>query len=118
MIGYTLNPFNYNQPSRQFSQTVARKVPPSDNLIAYKSASMRFIHYSGRRVPEIQSKSEVSELYKQGAWIVAFGQYLDELLEGNSFDIVYLQENAERHKEKVVGGALMHRTGGDTADKI
>ncbi|MDH4241168.1 MAG: glycosyltransferase family 39 protein, partial [Phycisphaerae bacterium] len=120
MIGYTFlaNPLNYNQPSRQFSRAVARKVPPSDNLIAYKSASTRFIHYSGRRVPEIQSKSEVYELYKQGAWVVAFGKYLDELLEGNSFDIVYLQENAERHKEKVVGGALMHTPGGDNEDKI
>jgi 4-amino-4-deoxy-L-arabinose transferase-like glycosyltransferase len=120
MIGYTFlaNSFNYNQPSRKFSQIVARKVPPSDNLIAYKSASTRFIHYSGRRVPEIQSKSEVYELYKQGAWVVAFGQYLDELLNTNSLDIVYLQENAERHKNQVVGGALMHRTGGDTEDKI
>ncbi len=120
MIGYTclINPLNYNQPSRQFSQVVARKVPPSDNLIAYKSASTRFIHYSGRRVPEIQSKSGVYELYKQGSWVVAFGQFLDELLKGESFDIVYLQDNAERHKEKVVSGALIHRTKGDTEDKI
>lgn len=119
MIGYTYltNPLNYNIPSRQFSQAVADNVPPSDNLIAYKSASTRFIHYSGRRIPEIQSKSEVYELYKQGSWVVAFGKYLDELLEGNSFDVVYIKENAERHKGQIVSGALMHEPGGDTADK-
>lgn len=55
MIGYSgfINPLNYNQPSRQFTQTVAQKVPASDNLIAYKSASGIFIHYFGRRVPVI-----------------------------------------------------------------
>jgi 4-amino-4-deoxy-L-arabinose transferase-like glycosyltransferase len=61
ILGYTgfTNPLNYNQPSRQFTQTVAQKVPPSDKLIAYKSASARFVHYFGRPVPNIQTKSEV-----------------------------------------------------------
>jgi len=120
MIGYTclINPLNYNLPSKKFSQTVAGNVPPSDNLIAYKSASEKFIHYFGRRVPELQTKPEVYEQYKQGCWVVAFGDYLDELLENNSFDIIYRQENAERHEGKMVSGALMHKNGAGTADKI
>jgi 4-amino-4-deoxy-L-arabinose transferase-like glycosyltransferase len=113
MLGYTgfINPLNYNQPSRQFTLTVAEKVPPSDKLIAYKSASTRFIHYFGRRVPEIETKSEVYNLYEQGCWVVAFGNYLDELLNNDeNFEVVYTQENAERHKGDIVMGALLHKS--------
>jgi len=112
MIGYTgfANPSNYNQPSRKFTQSVSQIVPASDKLIAYKSASTQFIHYSGRRVPVIGTQSKVDDLYKKGWWVVAFGQYLEELLEGNSFEIVYMQENAERHSQEVVSGALLHKS--------
>ncbi|MBW8038461.1 MAG: glycosyltransferase family 39 protein [Planctomycetes bacterium] len=120
MISYTgfVNPSHYNQPSRKFSQSVSQIVPASDKLIAYKSASGRFIHYFGRRVPKIGTKSEVNELYKKGWWVVAFGIYLDELQDGNSFEIVFIQENAERHRNKVVGGALLHKSGGDPENNI
>ena len=120
MLGYTgfINPLNYNQPSRQFTQTVAQKVPSSDKLIAYKSASARFVHYFGRKVPKIQAKSEVDELYRKGWWVVAFGIYLDELLDNSDFEIVYEQEKAERHRQNIVGGALLHRSGSNSKDKI
>ncbi len=112
MIGYTgfVNPSNYNQPSRKFTQAVVQKVPVSDKLIAYKSASSRFIHYFGRRVPVIGTQSEVDELYRKGWWVVAFGQYLEELLDENSFEIVYKTEDAERHGQEVVSGALLHKS--------
>ncbi len=112
MIAYVLfvNPLNYNQPSRQFTQIVVEEVPNSERLIAYKSASTRFIHYFGRRVPEIKSKSEIYSLYDEGCWVVAFGVYLDELLQNGQFEIVYRQEDAERHKGKAVGGALLHKS--------
>jgi len=120
MISYVsfINPLNYNQPSRQFTQTVAQKVPAPDKLIAYKSASARFIHYFGRRVPKIGTKSEVYELYEKGGWVVAFGTYLDELLDNGDFEIVYVQENAERHGQNIVGGALLHKSGGGSKDEI
>jgi 4-amino-4-deoxy-L-arabinose transferase-like glycosyltransferase len=120
MIGYTgfVNPSNYNQPSRKFTQAVVQKVPTSDNLIAYKSASGRFIHYFGKRVPVIGTQSEVDELYRKGWWVVAFGQYLEELLDNGDFEIVYVQENAERHGQNIVGGALLHKSGGGSKDKI
>ena len=112
MIAYVIfvNPLNYNQPSRQFTQIVVEKVPASEKLIAYKSASTRFIHYFGRRVPEIKTKSEAYRLYSEGCWVVAFGKYLDELLQNGRFEIVYMQENAERHKGNIVGGALLHKS--------
>lgn len=112
MIAYVVfvNPLNYNQPSRQFTRVVVEKVPASENLIAYKSASTRFIHYFGRRVPEIKTESETYRLYNEGCWVVAFGKYLDELLQNGQFEIVYMQDNAERHKGKVVGGALLHKS--------
>ncbi len=111
MLSYVtlINPLNYNRPSRDFTRIVAAKVPDSDKLIAYKSASTRFIHYFGKRVPKIEAKSEARELYQQGVWVVAFGSYLDELLENESFEIVYKQEKAERHKQITVAGALMHK---------
>jgi 4-amino-4-deoxy-L-arabinose transferase-like glycosyltransferase len=112
MIVYVVfvNPLNFNQPSKQFTQIVVEKVPVSEKLIAYKSASTRFIHYFGRRVPEIKTESEVYKLYSEGWWVVAFGRYLDELLQNGQFEIVYMQENAERHKGKTVGGALLHKS--------
>jgi 4-amino-4-deoxy-L-arabinose transferase-like glycosyltransferase len=112
MVAYVIfiNPLNYNQQSRQFTQIVVEKVPTSEKLIAYKSASTRFIHYFGRRVPEIETKSETYRLYNEGCWVVAFGRYLDELLQNGQFAIVYMQDDAERHKGKVVGGALFHKS--------
>lgn len=118
MIGYSsfINPLNYNQPSRQFTQAVAQKVPASDKLIAYKSASARFIHYFGRSVPKIGTKSEVYELYEKGRWVVAFGTYLDELLDNGKFEIAYEQENAERHGQNIVGGALLHKSSSNAGE--
>jgi 4-amino-4-deoxy-L-arabinose transferase-like glycosyltransferase len=112
MIAYVffVNPLNYNEPSRQFTQTVAEKVPDSEKLVAYKSASTRFIHYFGRRVPEITTVAETDRLYNEGYWVVAFGVYLDELLEKGQFEIVYMQEDVERHKGKAVDGALFHKS--------
>jgi 4-amino-4-deoxy-L-arabinose transferase-like glycosyltransferase len=114
MIAYVIfvNPLNYNLPSMQFTQIVVEKIPASEKekLIAYKSASTRFIHYFGRRVPEIKTETEVYRLYNEGWWVVAFGIYLDELLQNGHFDIVYMQKNAERHKGNVVGGALLHKS--------
>jgi hypothetical protein len=114
MIAYVIfvNPLNYNQPSRRFTQIVVEKVPDAekDKLVAYKSASTRFIHYFGRPIPEIKTKSEVDELYNQSWWVVAFGKYLDELLQDGQFEIVFMQENAERHKGKPVDGALFHKS--------
>jgi len=105
-----INPLNYNQPSRDFTQAVVDKVPASENLIAYKSASMRFVHYFGRPVPEIPTESETLKLYDHGCWVVAFGIFLDELLQTGQFQIVYTQDEAERHKGKPVGGALLHKS--------
>jgi 4-amino-4-deoxy-L-arabinose transferase-like glycosyltransferase len=105
-----VNPLNYNQPSRQFTQIVAERVPASEKLVAYKSASTRFIHYFGRRVPEIATESQTYQLYNEGYWVVAFGRYLDELLQNGQFEIVYMQDSAERHKGKAVGGALLHKS--------
>jgi len=112
MVAYVIfiNPLNYNRPSKQFTRIVVEKVPTSEKLIAYKSASTRFIHYFGGRVPEIETKSETYRLYSEGCWVVAFGRYLDELLQNGGFEIVYIQKNAERHKGNIVGGALLHKS--------
>lgn len=119
MIAYVIfiNPLNYNRPSRQFTQTVVDKVPASDKLIAYKSASMRFIHYFGRPVPEIKTVPKTRKLYDEGCWVVAFGRFLDELLENDGFEIVYRQEDAERHKAKPVDGVLLHKSAVNKGDK-
>ena len=112
MLSYVsfINPLNYNQPSRRFTLAVAQEVPPSEDLIAYKSVSTRFIHYFGREVPRIETKTEVRRLYGKGTWVVAFGRYLDELLDNEHFEITYIQENAERHKQNIVAGALFHKS--------
>jgi hypothetical protein len=91
---------------------VAEKIPAAEKekLVVYKFASTRFIHYFGRPVPEIKTKSEVDKLYNEGWWVVAFGIYLDELLQNKHFEIVYMEEEAERHKGGIVYGALLHKS--------
>jgi 4-amino-4-deoxy-L-arabinose transferase-like glycosyltransferase len=122
MIAYVIfvNPLNYNLPSRQFTQIVVEKIPATEKekLVAYKSASTRFIHYFGRPVPEIKTKSEVDKLYNEGWWVVAFGIYLDELLQNEHFEIVYMEEEAERHKGNIVYGALLHKSAKPTEDNM
>ncbi|MDD5327240.1 MAG: glycosyltransferase family 39 protein [Phycisphaerae bacterium] len=132
MIAYVVfvNPLNYNQPSREFTRIVVEKVsaaerrdlaeggPASEKLIAYKSASMRFIHYFGKRVPEIATEPETYKLYNEGCWVVAFGKYLDELIEKDKFEIVYIEEQAERHKGNVVYGALLHKSARPAEDNM
>ncbi len=114
MIAYVVFviPLNYNQPSREFTQLVVAKIPAveKEKLVVYKSASKRFIHYFGRPVPEIETKSEVDKLYNEGWWVVAFGIPLDELLQNGHFEIVYMEEEAERQKGNVVYGALLHKS--------
>ena len=95
----------------------SQKVPTSDKLIAYKSATTRFIYYFGRVVPKIGTKSEVYESYEKGWWVVAFGTYLDELLEDNKdLEIVYMEEKAEWHRSTIVSGALLHKSGGNAGE--
>ncbi|MFA5238963.1 MAG: glycosyltransferase family 39 protein [Phycisphaerae bacterium] len=120
MISYVIfvNPLNYNQSSREFTQIVVEKVPASEKLIAYKSASMRFVHYFGKRVPEIATEAETYRLYNEGCWVVAFGQYLDELTEKDKFEIVYIEKEAERHKGNVVHGALLHKSAKSPEDNM
>ncbi len=112
MVSYVglLNPFDYNEPSRQFTLKVAEKVPASDDLVVYNVASARFINYFGRPVREIQSQEKLEKLYRQNCWIVAFAKDIDELRQNNRFDTVYEQSNAERHKSNIVAGALFHKS--------
>lgn len=120
MIYYVsfINPFNRRLASRQFTQIVAGKVPASGKLIAYKSATMRFIYYFGRVVPKIETKSEVYKLYHKGRWVVAFGKHLDELLDNEHLEIVYRQENAEWHGQNIVAGALLHKSAANVKDEL
>jgi 4-amino-4-deoxy-L-arabinose transferase-like glycosyltransferase len=104
------NPFDYNQPSKQFALIVAKKVPGSENLVAYKSVPTRFVYYFGRRVPEIATASETYRLYNEGYWVVAFGVPLDELLQSEHFEIVYMQEDVNWDKGEGAGGALLHKS--------
>jgi 4-amino-4-deoxy-L-arabinose transferase-like glycosyltransferase len=112
MIGSVIfvNQLNYNEPSRQFSLTVAKIVPVQDKLVAYSGISTRFVHYFGRPVAEIQSRDQVSQLYEQNFWIVAFGKDLDELLGDSHFELVYRQEPAEWHGQDAVAGGLFHKS--------
>lgn len=112
MISYVsfFNPLDSSKNLREFSRKASRIVPQSEKLVAYKTASLRFIHYFGRRVPEIEAKSEVDKLYDKGWWVAAFGRHLGELLDKGDLEIVYIQENAERHRRDVVGGMLFHKS--------
>ncbi len=105
-----VNPANYNEPSRQFTLAVAEMVPPSDKLVAFRVASARFVHYSGRIVPEIQDVGELENLYQQGCWIAAFGKDVNDLAANNRFEVAYSQAKAERFRSEDVGASLFHKS--------
>jgi 4-amino-4-deoxy-L-arabinose transferase-like glycosyltransferase len=120
MIGSVIlvNPLNYNEPSRRFTLGVAQTVPPTDKLVAYRTISARFIHYFGRTVLDVQTESDVDSFYQQDCWVVAFGKNLDELLETRRFELVYMEQDVERHGSNPVAGGLFHKSAAQTPNQI
>lgn len=112
MLLYSLfiNPLNRNDPSRQFSLTLAKVVPPSDKLAAFEFVSNRTVHYFGRAIPEIIDPDELFEHYDAGGWVVATVSHLEKLRTDSRFKMVYFQKQAERKKHKDGAGAIFHKS--------
>ena len=88
------------------------RISPADKVIAYKDVSSGFVHYFGRVVPVVEGVSQTFDKYRQGAWVVATGRFMDELLRDGRFAIGWQCTDAVMDEDKIVAGALFHRPTG------
>ena len=107
-VGF-VNPLDNYGPSKRFGIAVAKMVPTTDKLVSYNEVSPKFIHYVGRIVPEVETESEVGNLYQEGCWIVAFGENIDVLQKTGRYRLVYIEEGADRFKTKPIAGGLFQK---------
>jgi 4-amino-4-deoxy-L-arabinose transferase-like glycosyltransferase len=116
MICYVnfLNPLNYNNYSKNFALAILGKVPKKDNLVAYERVSKRVVHYFGRPIPVIKTKSLLYQHYDRGDWVVATGGSLQKLTDESKLRIIYFAEKAERRRQRrpygYTSGSLFHKS--------
>jgi 4-amino-4-deoxy-L-arabinose transferase-like glycosyltransferase len=99
-----------NRFSRDFAERAAEIVPPSGRLVAYKHLSSRFVQYFGRIVPEISEISQIEKDYEQGAWVICDFTYLEELLQGSHFRVIYSDTLEPGENKDDMGGDIFHKT--------
>jgi hypothetical protein len=98
------------RPLRDFAEKLARIVPQSEKLVAYKDASSTLVQYFGRVVPEIKDEPTLYNHYEQGDWVVGVSSYMDELVQDSRFRQVYYWEKVRHQEKKYPGGALFHKS--------
>ncbi|MHC4271629.1 MAG: hypothetical protein ACYST2_04880, partial [Planctomycetota bacterium] len=98
--------------TKQFAENAASQIRQSDDLVAYKDVSSGFVHYFGKVVPVVEDVSQTFDKYRQGAWVVATGRFMDELLRDGRFVIGWQCTDALMDEDKTVAGALFHRPTG------
>ena len=98
--------------TKKFAISAASRIRQSDDLVAYKDVSSGFVHYLGRLVPVVEGVSQTYDKYRQGAWVVATGQFMDELKRDGRFVIGWQCTDAAMDEGKIIAGALFHRPTG------
>ncbi len=98
--------------TKKFSVSAASRIRQSDDLVAYKDVSSEFVHYFGQVVPVVKGVSQTYDKYRQGAWVVAKGQFMDKLIKDGRFAIGWRCTDAAMDEDKIVAGALFHRPTG------
>jgi len=86
--------------ARKFALDVKNQIPQNENLIAYERITMRFVFYFGRIVPIVEDKEQLYQRYQQGDWVVATGEYFDELIKDGRFEIKRQWDATLRHNTK------------------
>jgi 4-amino-4-deoxy-L-arabinose transferase-like glycosyltransferase len=92
---------------RDFARKVAQTIPPTANLLAYKSISGNFVYYFGKTVPVVSNANELYNCYQRGDWIVAESGRLKELTQDNRFREVYHKDDPGQGGK---GRALFHKS--------
>jgi len=97
--------------ARNVAVEVARRVPPSETVVAFQSASSRFVQYYGKTIPIVSDETALKEIYEKGGWIFCNLEKLEAIKKYGPFDVVYSEtEIADtRVKKRDYGGALFHK---------
>ena len=103
--------FDVNRPSKDFAERVARIVPQSDNLVAYRGISSRFVQYFGKVVPTVGDSNALCEYYDRGDWIIAISPFLEELdRTGCTFRKIYRSKKFSDEGKEDSRGVLFHKS--------
>jgi 4-amino-4-deoxy-L-arabinose transferase-like glycosyltransferase len=100
-----------NDCTREFALKIASVVPQTDKVVARERMSGKFLHYTGRVIPEVADKEALYQDYQNGDWIVATGKQAEELAKDVRFRRVYYNPKEEFYQGKWTGGALFHKSG-------
>jgi 4-amino-4-deoxy-L-arabinose transferase-like glycosyltransferase len=94
--------------TKLFALSVAEMVPPTEKLVSYKAVPAKFIHYTGRTIPEVEAESEVNSFCQRDYWIVAFDKGLDEMQRDGQCELVYMWDDVGQSGKDAVVGGLFH----------
>ncbi|OHB42564.1 MAG: hypothetical protein A2Y13_04590 [Planctomycetes bacterium GWC2_45_44] len=103
-------PLDNNNYTKIFGLEIAKRIPLTDNLVAYNHVSNRVVHYFSRDIPEIMDKNMIYQLYDKGDWILATENDLKELQADNRLNMVYYNDKAEVQIDKNTAGALFRKS--------
>jgi len=103
-----LNPLDTQVFGRDFALKARKIVPGSDEAVAFRYIAARSVHYFGRAVPVVDDIDELYDRYQSGAWVVAFGEYVEQIDGEGRFRKVWFTENAEYRRDRQTPGALYH----------
>jgi 4-amino-4-deoxy-L-arabinose transferase-like glycosyltransferase len=99
-----------DRPLRNFAEKLARTVPQTEKLVAYKKVSSTFVQYFGRVVPVIKDKSALYNQYEQGDWVVGISGYENKLVQDNRMRLLCYWERDRNNEKKYPGGVLFHKS--------
>ena len=98
-----------NDCTREFALKAASVVPQSGRIIARERMSGKFLHYTGRVVPEIKDENELYRDYQNGDWVAATEIQAEKLAKGGKFRRVYYNPKEEFYHGEFTAGAIFHK---------
>lgn len=111
--GYTLRVTgeNLNEVSKQFASSARNIIAVEGKAAAYGDVTSKFVHYFGQVIPVEKELSRVQAGYEDGVWIIAQGDFFEELKKDGRFEMVYYAERGQRKGDGIVSGGIFHRPG-------
>jgi hypothetical protein len=111
--GYTLKVTgeNLNEVSKQFASSARNIIAAEGKTAAYGDVANKFVHHFGQVIPVISDISQAHANYQDGVWVIAQGDFFEELKKDGRFEMVYYAERGQREGDDVVGGGIFHRPG-------
>ena len=111
IAGYTLTlaGANPDEVSRQFASSVRNTIAAEGKAASYGDVTSKFVHHFGQVIPVVTDISQAHGKYQEGVWVIAQGDFLEELKKDSRFEMVFYAERAKRAGDEIVGGGVFHK---------